>query len=215
MAPEIAEPRRAFEVGTTGWTADDLDDPRIEDLWLQGHYEIVEGVLTQMPPALYDPSFALKRLIRTVDGAIATTDPDGELVTEVDVILNALRVPRADAVYLSPEDRRLQREANAATAPTHSRRRRMRYGRILVPPTLIIESLSIGHEAHDRVTKRRWYAEAKVPNYWLLNAHDRSLVCLALDGTDYRTDAEGRDRDEVRPGLFPGLAIPLARLWAE
>jgi Uma2 family endonuclease len=150
-----------------------------------------------------------------VDAAIATTDPAGGLVTAVDVILNALRVPRVDAIYLSPEDRRLQREANAATAPAHSRRRRMRYGRILVPPTLIIESLSVGHEAHDRVTKRRWYAEARVPNYWLLNAHDRTLQCLILDGVDYRTDAEGGDQDEVRPGPFAGQIIPLARLWAE
>jgi Uma2 family endonuclease len=171
-------------------------------------------VLTRMPAAYYDSSWALSGLIHVVNTAITKTDPDGRLVTEVDLVLSALRVPRVDAVYLSPEDRRLQREANAA-APTRSRRRRMRYGRILVPPTLVIESLSIGHEAHDRVTKRRWYAEAKVPHYWLLNAHDRTLQCLALDGPDYRTDAEGRDEDVVRPGLFPGLAVPLGRLWTE
>jgi hypothetical protein len=26
-------------------------------------------------------------------------------------------------------------------------------------------------------------------------------------------DAEGRDEQELRPAMFPGLVIPLARLW--
>ena len=42
---------RPFLPGTTGWTASDLDDPQIERLWFSGRYEIVEGVLTSMPPA--------------------------------------------------------------------------------------------------------------------------------------------------------------------
>jgi len=47
--------RRKFEVGTTGWTADDLDDERIERHWESGRYEIVEGVLNEdeIHPALF------------------------------------------------------------------------------------------------------------------------------------------------------------------
>ena len=48
--------KKRFVAGTLGWTADDLDDPRIERLWDQGRYEIVEGVLTQMPPPQLDTS---------------------------------------------------------------------------------------------------------------------------------------------------------------
>ena len=209
MATEVEELERSFAVGTTGWTADDLDDPEIDALWEAGHYEIVEGVLTQMPPAYYDSSLALKRLITITDRAIAESDPDGELVIEVDLILGALRVPKVDAMYLSPRDRTLQQEANAARG-----RRRMRYGRIVVPPTLVIESISLGHEAHDRVTKRRWYAEAKVPSYWLLDAQARTLECLVLSNTEYVTDASGSGNESVRPSLFPGLVIPLGKLWA-
>jgi hypothetical protein len=43
---------RPFLPGTTGWTASDLDDPAIERGWIRGSYEIVEGVLTTMPPRL-------------------------------------------------------------------------------------------------------------------------------------------------------------------
>ena len=86
---------------------------------------------------------------------------------------------------------------------------------MMVPPTLVIESVSWGHEAHDRDTKRRWYAEGKIPNYWILDAQEKSLECLVLDGQDYRVDQTGRDRDEVRPAAFGGLVIPLVKLWAD
>ena len=68
-APHVELIRR-FEPGTTGWSADDLDDPEIERLWFQGAYEIVEGVLTKMPPAYFDGSIAVQRLVDVVDGEI-------------------------------------------------------------------------------------------------------------------------------------------------
>ena len=82
-----------------------------------------------------------------------------------------------------------------------------------VAPTLVIESMSIGHEDHDRETKRGWYAELKVPNYWLLNPYARSLECLVLVKDEYRRDAWGRENEQVCPSLFPGLTIPLADIW--
>jgi Uma2 family endonuclease len=209
----LAKTRRRFRAGTTGWTASDLDDPQIDRLWEQGRYEIVEGVLTRMPAAYYDPAIALTRLIRILRTAIEATDPGAEIPTEVDVIVGELRVPKVDALYLSPADRQAQKQANARLARGY--RKKLTYGRILVPPTLIIESLSRGHEDHDRVTKRNWFAQMKVPNYWLLNSSDRSLQCLVLENDDYRVDASGRGKQEIRPRLFPSLVIPLATLWAD
>lgn len=208
----LTGPRRRFTVGTTGWTAADLDDPRIEAEWLKGHFEIVEGVLTRMPAAYFDGGIALQRLIFILRDALLPSDPDAAIATEVDLIVGPMRVPRVDAVYLSPQARGAQK---AAQAKSSRQRPNIRYGRIVVPPTLVIESLSLGHEAHDRVTKRAWYAEAKIPNYWLLNAQERTLECLVLDGGDYRVDVGGRDADPLRPSLFPDLVIPLAKLWAE
>lgn len=200
--------RRAFRVGTTGWRAADLDDPSFEARWSRGSYEIVEGVLAQMPPAYYDPVVPFQRLFRLVDVEIVRIDPGGVLGTELDIVLSDLRVVRTDAAYLSPEDRARQKQVNAG-------KRGLTYGRILVAPTLVIESVSIGHEVHDRVVKRRLYAEAGVPHYWVLDAYARSLECLVLEAGAYRVDATGRVADHVRPSMFPGLDIPLATLWAE
>jgi Uma2 family endonuclease len=205
--------RKRFASGTTGWTAADLDDPYLEAVWDKRHYEIVEGVLTRMPPAHYDSSIALGRLIEVVLPTIRLNDPAAMIATEVDVIVGERRVPKVDALYLSPQDREDQKKLNAL----HGRgtRKQLRYGRILVPPTLIIESLSRGHEDHDRVTKRAWFAEMRVPNYWLLNYFDQSLECLVLERADYRVDAAGRGDQHVRPNAIPPLVIPLAKLWAD
>ena len=120
-------------------------------------------------------------------------------------------VSRYHTVFLSPDDQEKQKQTHAHAGGG----RFLTYGRVLIPPTLVIESLSLGHEAHDRETKRRWYAEAKVPNYWLLDVQERALDCLVLDGADYRVDQSGRHDADVRPSAFPGLVISLGQLWPE
>ncbi|MDB5296944.1 MAG: hypothetical protein JWO31_2927 [Phycisphaerales bacterium] len=208
---DVEAPAKAFEPGSTGWTATDLDDPAIERQWSAGRYEIIEGVLSVMAAAFFVGGEGLHNLIdRVKDHLRATVGTRVGFSGEVDVVIDEPRVLRADAVYLDRDAK--HRQAAAARA---AGRRDPRRTRILVPPTLVIESVSPGHEAHDRRTKRRWYAEFGVPNYWLLDVFDRSLECLVLDGPAYRQDAAGRDADVVRPAAFPELAIPLAEVWEE
>jgi len=199
---------RPFQPGTTGWTARDLDDPTIVRAWLGGRYEIVEGVLTIMPAAFFAGGEALENLVYVLKTHLRPQGMTRGFAPEVDIVTAPMRVARADMVYLDPAAKHRQDEAARAAG-----QRDVRRTRILVPPTLIIESLSPGHEDHDRQTKRRWYAEFGVPNYWLLNVFDRSLECLVLDGMEYRVDAAGRGGQEVRPSMFPGLVIPLAEVW--
>ena len=82
-----------------------------------------------------------------------------------------------------------------------------------MPPTLVIESLSPGHEDHDLETKRRWYAEFGVPDYWILDAFAEELVCLRLKGRNYVEDVRGRGKQVVRSSLFEGLKIDLGEVW--
>lgn len=199
---------RPFEVGTTGWSVDDLNEPGIAGRWSDGRHEIVEGVLTTMPAAYRDGTLPLSRLRRLVERHLETTGGGGEFTNEDDLVVGRHRVARVDMMYMTPDDERRQIAANAARGQT-----RLRFGRILIPPTLIVESLSDGHEHHDRETKRRWYGEFGVPNYWLLNAFDRTLQCLVLEGASYRVDQEGREADVLRPSLFPSLVIGLEHLW--
>src|SRR3954453_1271396 len=206
----IREPRREFRVGTLGWTADDLDNPKIERLWEKGRYEIVEGVLTEMPPAEFDSSKRLLRLVRVLADHVDEQGVDGSFAMEVDLIVSQRRVAVVDAVYLTSADERRQA---ALYAKKPNRKPRVWFGRLMIAPTLIIESISVGHEAHDRETKRWWHAEAGVKNYWLFDGMRRTLECLVLKGDDYVVQVTAKGNRELRPALFPGLVLPLSKLW--
>ena len=206
----VAASSRPFVPGTTGWTARDLEDPAIEDQWFQGRYEIIDGVLTTMPPAYFHGNRSLQQLVFILKTSLTARGLPNDFSTEVDLIIDEDRVVVADAVWLTPEDQRLQDEAARRAGKADPKRTR-----VLVPPTLVIESVSPGHERHDERTKRRWYAEFGVPNYWILDGFARSVKCLVREGSEYRVDAEGRDSADLRPSLFAGLNIPLAQLWLQ
>jgi Uma2 family endonuclease len=205
MRSNVAE-SRPFEPGTTGWTARDLDDPEIERQWFDGRYEIVEGVLTRMAPAYYIGGKVLQRLIHRV--VVHIGEEVGSFAQEVEIVVDEDRVVRADAAFLTPAQESRQRKAALAAGRKDPERTR-----ILIPPTLIIECVSPGHEKHDHRTKRRWYAEFGVVNYWLLDPFKRTLKCLALRDGIYHDDVAGKGDEKVRPSLFPGLVLRLGELW--
>jgi Uma2 family endonuclease len=201
--------RRELIPGSTGWRARDLDDPRIEAEWEAGHFQIIEGVLAIMPPAYWQTSESLQRLVFQVQVYLRERGLPTGFGFEVDLVIGEMRVPKADAVYMSEADKAAQLKA------TKSRRKPkgIKYTRVRVPPTLVIENISRGHEADDRVLKRRFYAEAGIPNYWILDVFGRSLECLTLRGGEYVLDQIGRGKARVAPRCFPALAIDLAKVW--
>jgi Uma2 family endonuclease len=200
--------RRKFEPGTTGWTVDDLSDPDIQSRWSKGRYELVDGVLTKMAPQGLQGIKPLHRLRRMIERHAESAEPGGEVYTEVDVLLRAGRMPRPDMVFLTREqlERQAKMEAKRGLANDD-------YRPLFVAPYLIVESISKGHEDHDRLTKREWYAQAQVPHYWLLNSSDRSLACLVLNSRQFAEQASGQDSQIVHSQVLGGFDIPLAELW--
>jgi Uma2 family endonuclease len=207
MGAALTKSRR-FEPGTTGWSAEDFDDPEFVSQWEAGRYEIVEGVLTKMSPPDYFGNRRLQWLTRLIERHLDATGTPGSFAQDVDVILSNGRIVRADAVFMTPRDEQARKDAVTAVPAGKEQSRRLR-----VPPTLIIESVSEGHESHDRRTKRRWYAEFRVPHYWIIDTEHRCIECLVLDGGEYRLEQSLSGDAELRPLLFPGLAIPLKQVW--
>jgi Uma2 family endonuclease len=206
--PPVDTSLRPFEPGTTGWSASDLDDPEIERLWFEGRYEIVDGVLTTMAPAYFTGGEATSNLLVILHNHVRKHRLGGSFANETDIIIDDSRVAVADFVYMSAEDKKRQQKAvKSAGRPDPDRTR------ILVPPTLIVESVSPGHERHDRRTKFRWYAEFGVRNYWILDAFARSMDCFMLDDSNYKLDVSGGKAGVIRPALFPGLKISMAQIW--
>lgn len=161
-----------------------------------------------MPPAYFLGGRALFELMVVMKDHFRSGGMPAEFATEVDLIIDEIRVARCDAALLMPDD-----EEGQAAATKFAGRRDPDRTRLLIPPTLIIESVSPGHELHDQRTKMRWYAEFGVPNYWILDAFARMLNCYALRESSYELNISGADQAELSPSAFPGLVIPLGRLW--
>ena len=204
--PEIEH--KEFIVGTTGWRASDLDDPRLERLWAEGRYEIIDGVLTAMAPAYFDPSSSLYLLQFQVTTFQNANGIEGRFATECDIIIDNGRLVRADAVWMTNEQRRRQHRAAQLAGRSDPVKTR-----ILIPPSIVIESVSYGHDDHDRITKFGWYAEFGIPNYWIFDGLKRTLDCFALERGKYVQAAKGAGDENVSVPFFDGLVIRLADLW--
>jgi Uma2 family endonuclease len=197
-----------LQVGTLGWSTEDLQDPEIRFLWDQGRYEIIEGVLTVMPPAYFRGGKVANNLKFILRSYLVAHKIRAAFSGEVDIAAAPPRVLRADGVVVLGDD--LTRfEALRFDIPNTTWEDHI----LTLPPPLVIESISEGHEEHDRVTKRKWYARFKVPHYWIVDGFARKLECLRLSGDGYDVDAVGAQSDTVEPPSFPGLKIPLREVW--
>ena len=163
-----------------------------------------------MPPAYFTGGAALFELMVAIRTHCEVYGPKGRFATEIDIVIDEPRVAVSDAVFLTTEQRALQEQASRRAGKKDVRRTR-----ILVPPMLIIESVSPGHELHDRETKLRWYAEFGVANYWILDAFQRKLELFILQGGQYVLDRAAERDESLNPAAFPGLTINLQELWRD
>ena len=79
-------------------------------------------------------------------------------------------------------------------------------------PDLIVEVLSSKPEL-DRLVKFKKYARAGVPHYWIVDPVEKSLAAYRLAAGRYELAGEGQGNARFESELFPGLLIPLDRLW--
>jgi Uma2 family endonuclease len=200
----------ALQPGTFGWTARDLEDPLVRRLWDEGRYEIVDGVLTVMPPAYFMGGSVVDNLKFLLRNHFISQGTRAAFSGEVDIVIGPARVARADGVVVAGDDL-AKFEALRFDAPD----RNWRHYSLTLPPTIVIESVSQTHEAHDRVTKRQWYAQFRVPNYWIVDGFTRTLECLRLMGDAYVIEAAGSQDQVLSPPSFPGLTLPLRAVWED
>jgi Uma2 family endonuclease len=82
-----------------------------------------------------------------------------------------------------------------------------------IPPDWICEVLSESNEAHDRVTKRRLYAEHHVGHYWIVDPEARTLEAFTLEKGRW-VDAGSFDSTSIaRITPFPEVELSVGRLF--
>ncbi|MBK8212583.1 MAG: Uma2 family endonuclease [Myxococcales bacterium] len=167
--------------------------------------EIVGGVLVTPPSPLPRHARAQRAAGRFIGGPFDDDDglggPGGWwILPEVDVRLGVHDIVRPDLAGW----RRARLDDPADVRP------------IEVVPDWVCEILSPSNAAHDRVTKRRLYANYAVPYYWLIDPEARTLEALRYDGAQGGWFEVGTydDTSVARIEPFEAIELPVGRLFS-
>ncbi|MEM9587176.1 MAG: Uma2 family endonuclease, partial [Planctomycetota bacterium] len=80
---------------------------------------------------------------------------------------------------------------------------------------LVMEIVSADDPNRDLVVKRREYAEAGIPEYWIVDPRDRSILVLGLDEASGRYCEADRCRDgeTARSELIEGFEVSVTEVF--
>ena len=75
-----------------------------------------------------------------------------------------------------------------------------------------LEVVSPGNRPHDFETKRREYAEAGIPEYWMVDPEENGITVLVLDPgeTLYREHGRFSSGSRATSVLLPGFSVDVA-----
>jgi Uma2 family endonuclease len=160
------------------------------------HYELIHGEVHLSPSRstkhqliLGNTSVSLGTYVRSARLGVLFCAP-------LDVCLNPDTALQPDLVFISAERVGIVQENFVAGAPD-----------------LAVEVLSQSTAAHDRATKLPLYAEAGVPEVWLIDPQAKTVEVLKLQGKKYLLDATLAGDQVLASNLFPGWQLPLRDLF--
>jgi len=72
---------------------------------------------------------------------------------------------------------------------------------------IVMEVVSESNCDHDLVTKRREYAQAGIPEYWMVDPGEEAVTVLLLEGDGYETHGTFGRGTKATSALLPGFAV--------
>jgi Uma2 family endonuclease len=173
-----------------------------DDIWDTpedgNRYEVIDGELYVTPPPI-EPHQRTIHVLDVLLGVHILAHDLGRLYpAPIGVVLpGSATGVQPDLVYVAREHTGIIVERGIEGSPDH-----------------VIEILSPSTQARDRGVKMRAYAAAGIPHYWIVDGRARRLEAYRL-GEDGYGDPQTYGLGTIfRPELFPGLEIPIDRLWS-
>lgn len=170
-----------------------------EYLWLTARsrrlIEFNEGSLEVLPTPTRSHQLLLTFLLRLFE---AIVEPAGGIV-----LFAPLRLRLRPGTFREPDLLRL-REAGDPRNGEHC----------WTGADLVLEIVSPDDPERDLVTKRREYATAGIPEYWIVNPLDWSVTVLTLAGAAYDEAGRYLPGDVAHSPLLPTLAVETRALFA-
>ncbi|MDQ6695551.1 MAG: Uma2 family endonuclease [Chloroflexota bacterium] len=78
---------------------------------------------------------------------------------------------------------------------------------------LVMEVVSPDNPERDTVIKRAEYAEAHIPEYWIVNPLDGTITVLRLQGEEYAEHGLFRRGDVASSALLAGFSVQVSELF--
>lgn len=78
----------------------------------------------------------------------------------------------------------------------------------------MVEVVGEHDPSRDWVTKRHEYAQAGVPEYWIVDPRKGTIVVLLLEGEAYRTYGEFGRSALATSATLAGVAVPVDAVFA-
>lgn len=80
---------------------------------------------------------------------------------------------------------------------------------------LVMEIVSPDDPERDKVTKRREYAQAGIPEYWIVDPTNASVTVLTLRGQEYALHAEFVTGETASSVLLEGFRVDVSDVFSE
>lgn len=94
--------------------------------------------------------------------------------------------------------------------PEHAGRSREEY---CEQPDLVVEVVSPDHRGHDWEVKRREYAQAGIPEYWIVDPQAKTATVFKLSGKSYRVHGEYGSGATAESALLAGFRVNVDDVW--
>ncbi len=159
-------------------------------------YELVRGEVRVTPAPATRHQFTLQNLAGSLWPHVVKNNLGEVCTVPLDVRLGSDTALQPDLIFVSNARARIIQEDWIAGAPD-----------------LVVEVLSPSTAAYDRVTKLPIYAEAGVPEFWLIDSQARTVEVLKLQGKKYFVDATLAGDQVLTSNLFAGWQLPLRDLF--
>jgi Uma2 family endonuclease len=87
----------------------------------------------------------------------------------------------------------------------------------MLPPLLVIEVVSPGEIQRDRdyIAKRTQYQNCGIPEYWLVDPENQTVLVLELTGTTYTEVGSFTGNDRVLSPTFKNIDLQVATIFAD
>ncbi len=161
-----------------------------------GQFEVVNGVLYMSPSPGWDHQFIVLEIAAHIRSFMRTTDLGFVGVAPFDIELSSHTVVQPDVFVLLKEHRN-----------------RLTKARMLGAPDLVVEIASPSTARHDLHEKQNAYAQAGVPEYWVVNPDAQTIELLMLKNGVYRSLGLFSGDVTLPSVVLPGFPVQVGQFF--